>query len=109
MFSPARRALLFCLLGLALVGSAFGFALTGYRWPTGSVIVMHLELTRPISFLQDGSASWNDSAADALQLWNLQLDHARFTAGSPKLQAARDGSNDAFFANNIYGETFGPS
>ncbi len=108
MSSPRRRASLFVLgLWLAASGPSFGYALNGYHWPDGRDIVMHLQLNRPLVPFQDGSASWNASAADALSLWNQHIDTVRFVAGPPVAAAAADGVNCAFFSNTIYGESFG--
>jgi hypothetical protein len=73
---PRRLFVSFCglvfLLGKPQAGSAF--SLNGYRWPSGSQITMHLQLSRaPVAF-QDGSVSWNASAADALAIWNQYLE-----------------------------------
>jgi hypothetical protein len=71
----------FLLLGGPQDGSAY--SLNGYRWPAGSQISMHLQLSRPLVAFQDGSSSWNASAADALAIWNQYLDTVTF------VQAAR--------------------
>jgi YVTN family beta-propeller protein len=107
MFSPWRRAAFHAALCLAFSGSVFSFTLNGYRWPRNSSIEMDLQLVRSISFLQDGSPSWDASAADAMRLWNEQLDTVRFIQGPALPPAAHDGHNNVFFANNIYGEAFG--
>src|SRR3954471_428727 len=51
------------LCGAAHQGSAF--SLNGYKWPSGSDITVYLQLgARARVALQDGSASWEESAAD---------------------------------------------
>jgi hypothetical protein len=81
MMSSRNPRFLACSLGLLLFGGterALSFSLNGYSWPSGSQIVMHLQLSRaPVAF-QDGSASWNASAADALAIWNQYLDTVTF-------------------------------
>ena len=94
------------LLLLACIHSAAAFSLNGYRWPAGSQIVMHLQLSRPAVVLQDGSASWNASAADALAIWNQYLVTASFVEGPGAVPAADDGANSVFFSNTIYADSF---
>lgn len=93
------------LLGTAENGSAF--SLNGYHWPSGTQIDMHLQLTRPPVALQDGSASWNASAADALAIWSQYLDTVTFVQASPVTASGGDGANSVFFSSTIYGDTFG--
>jgi len=73
--TSSRRHILFfcCLVFLLLLGrpqNGSAFVLNGYHWPSGAQIAMHLQLDRPPVAFQDGSASWNASAADALTIWN---------------------------------------
>jgi YVTN family beta-propeller protein len=83
----------------------FSFALNGYTWPYGTSIAMHLQLSsRPAVPLQDGSASWDASAADALAIWNQYLDTAQFVAAAPGQAVGGDGANAVFFASNVYGD-----
>ncbi|HEX8490168.1 MAG TPA: matrixin family metalloprotease, partial [Chthoniobacterales bacterium] len=100
-----------CCLGLLLfAGSsrALGFSLNGYRWPAGSQINVNLQLSRTPVPLQDGSASWNASAADALAIWNQHLDSGSLVEGAGAGPADGDGANSVFFSKTIYGETFPP-
>src|SRR3982074_967612 len=99
--SSARfcRAFTACFLGLFLLlggaAPAFSFALNGYRWPDGTQIAMHLQLTHFSGALQDGSASWNASAADALNIWNQYVDTVQFVAADPSRSSGRDRAKDA--------------
>ena len=67
---------------------------------------MHLQLNRPQVALQDGFATWNASAADALAIWNQYLVTASFVEGAGTGPAARDGANSVFFSNTIYADRF---
>lgn len=69
---------------------------------------MHLQLSRPAARFQDGSAGWNASAADALAIWNQHLDLVHFAPAAAVSAAGGDRMNCVFFANTIYGQTFGP-
>ena len=58
--------------------------------------------------LQDGFASWNASAADALDIWNGYLDFISAASTTPAVvpQISGDGINSAFFSNTIFGDSF---
>ena len=108
----SRRQVLLssCLVFLLLLDSpqdGSAFSLNGYSWPTGTQISMHLQLSRPPVAFQDGSASWDASAADALAIWNQYVDTVKFVQADPVGPAGGDGANSVFFSSTIYGETFG--
>ena len=84
-----------------------GFALIGDSWPAGTEIVMHLSLSRAATGFQDGSASWNASAADALRIWNEHLGTVRFVEAGSVASKNGDGVNSVFFSSSVYGEKFG--
>ena len=109
MFRFARAPFVAALLIAALAASraVLGFALMGDSWPAGSDIVMHLSLSRSSSGFQDGSASWNASAADALRIWNEHLQTVRFVEAGSVASGNGDGQNSVFFSSSIYGESFG--
>jgi Matrixin/Putative Ig domain len=110
-WARSYRAFTACFLGLFLllagVVPGFSFALNGYKWPDGTQITMHLQLTRFSPELQDGSASWNDSAADALNLWNQYVGTVKFVQADPVGPSGGDGANSVFFSSTIYGQSFG--
>lgn len=109
--SPARLFLAWSvgLLWLISIPSAPGFALNGYKWPIGSPISVNLQLIRTPVPLQDGSASWNASAADALAIWNQYLSGSSLVQGNAYTGPGDgDGVNNVFFSNTIYGQTFPP-
>ncbi len=58
--------------------------------------------------LQDGSASWNASAADALAIWNQYLDTVQFVEAASTIPAAGDGENSVFFSDAAYGDPWPP-
>lgn len=105
-----RSCLAIAVLGTALVLTAWqradGYSLHGFSWPAGSQVEMHLQLERPFTTLQDGSASWNASAADALAIWNQHLDMIKFVAGPVASASGDNGVNNVFFSNNVYGMTW---
>jgi hypothetical protein len=97
-------------LALVLLGtqSIFGYVLEGQSWTRDRTVVMQLALGGPQT-LSDGFASFNQSAQDALNIWNLHLEHLHFTAvlSSPVTGAAGDDEMSAFFAHTIFGDNFG--
>lgn len=112
VFSTARRtfvcAAVAALLSVVAQRSAAWVSNNGYSWPTGTDIVMHLQLSRAAVFFQDGSASWNGSAADALRIWDEHLGTVRFVEAGPATQSAPDGVNSVYFSNTVQGQSFGP-
>lgn len=97
-------ALIVLLLGHA---EAFGFVADPPYWIRNRTVVMHLSLGGGL--LQDGSPSYNHAAANALSTWNQHLVHLQFgwVIGSQLRPADGDGDNSVFFADNIYGDSFG--
>ncbi|MGI9086168.1 MAG: putative Ig domain-containing protein [Chthoniobacterales bacterium] len=106
LFSKRIPLLVFVLFAVS-VSRLDAYVFNGYRWPAGSQIMMHLQLNRPYVPLQDGSTSWDASAADALALWNQYLGTVRFVQAAEGSAGGGDGINSVFFATNIYGQSFG--
>ena len=99
--------LLLALSLLAGAGNLFAFVKEDGHWTFNRTVRMHLSLGGPIQ-LQDGFNSFNQSAADALGLWNQNLTHMQFAAAEDSLPAADDDAdNSAFFSNTVYGDSFG--
>ena len=98
------------LCSLFLLGSQslFGFALEGQSWTLNRTVVMQMSLGGPQT-LSDGFASFDQSAQDTLNIWNLHLDHLHCTAvlSSPVIGASGDDEMSAFFAHSIFGDNFG--
>lgn len=100
-------ALISSLLVLAS-HSLFGFKLEGQSWTRGRTVVFQMSLGAPRT-LSDGFTSFDQSAQDALNLWNLYLDHLHCTAvlASPVTPAPGDAENSALFSSTVYGDKFG--
>ena len=86
-----------------------GFLLEGLAWPAGANVMMKLGLGPTAIPLQDGMSSWNASAADALDIWNGYVDFISISSVSSLTvpQASGDGVNSVFFANTVFGDSFG--
>lgn len=99
------------LFSVASGSQLFGYAFEGPSWPVGSTVNVQLAFTGPSSRgLQDGFATFNASAANALALWNQQIDLARFSWTVSSVGGSqRDGQNTAFFSSTVYGQTYGPA
>ena len=78
-------------------------------WPTGTRITMQLELGPTNATLEDGSGTWNGSAANALSDWNPYLDAVRFgwVSNSAVTKRSGDGLNSVFFSSSVFGDDFG--
>ncbi len=115
MVNPARCrrmtwvAWLGCLAGLMLPMTARAYVLEGDHWAADQPIVLDLQLGTPKTILIDGSTTWNQVAEAAMDAWNPSLGSGvRFEesddASTPK---QRDGKNEVFFSDTLYGESFG--
>jgi hypothetical protein len=107
MRSPLFFSLIF--LGLANLAQAQDYNLEGPAWPAGAKVVMELGLGSEGRVLQDGTGSWNASAADACDIWNGYVDFITFSTSPSSIvpQVSGDGVNATFFADNVFGDDFG--
>ncbi|MGB8340043.1 MAG: matrixin family metalloprotease [Chthoniobacterales bacterium] len=95
---------------LFLLGSQtlFGYALEGESWTRDRTVVMQLSLGAPRALL-DGFASFNESAQDALNIWNPYLAHLHLTAvpASPVTATSGDDEMSVLFSSTVFGDRFG--
>ena len=95
---------------LFLLGSQtlFGYALEGESWTRDRTVVMQLSLGAPRALL-DGFASFNESAQDALNVWNPYLAHLHLTAvpASPVTATSGDDEMSVLFSSTVFGDRFG--
>ena len=113
MAQPTRKrlSLAFCFL-LFLLGfspQARPFALENKTWPNGTIVTLQMELGASTQALQDGSQSWNEAVAPAIDAWNASMENVQLAAvtDSSDPVSSGDGVNSASFANSIFGDTFG--
>ena len=106
----SRNAGVITALALLLAAPlASAYTLEGPVWPADSAVIFQLNLGSPDSSLQDGSVSWNDAVAPALDMWNQNIQRIR-TAGvlnSPATASSGDGMNTVVFSNSVFGQPFG--
>ncbi len=101
-------------LSLLLVGftsrGLFAYVLEGQSWTRDRTVMVQMSLGAPRPLL-DGFASFDESAQDALNLWNVYLAHLHCTAvlASPVTPAGGDDEMSALFDSTIFGDTFGKS
>ena len=79
-------------------------------WNKNRTVLMHLSLPSSIH-LTDGTASLNDSARDALNIWNQQLVHMHFAVdqNSTVPPVDGDGNISVIMTTTVYGDAFGAS
>ena len=94
---------------LSAAKTAWSYVPEETAWPKSSTVVIQLGLGSTARSLQDGSGSWNASAADAAAIWNGYCDFISFsTVSSPTVpEQAGDSVNSAFFSNTVFGDSFG--
>jgi hypothetical protein len=99
--------------------AAIGFTaslLTAYTlqplaaWPSGSTVPMYLQFGAPSAPLIDGARSWDEVAASAVSSWDRQLVSIDLVSRiENRARAGNDGINDMFFADDVFGDAFGPT
>lgn len=87
---------------------ARAYFLEGQSWTLNRTLVVQLSLGGNWQ-LADGFTSFDQSAADALNIWNGYLAHLRFSwvLNSPVTPSGTDELMSAAFANNVFGDKFG--
>ncbi|MFN2474974.1 MAG: matrixin family metalloprotease [Chthoniobacterales bacterium] len=104
------RFLLPLLVCCSLVHSALAYVYEGQTWPQGSTVTMQLSLGGNQTLI-DGFTSFNQSAEDALALWNQKLARLQFGVVRNSTVVPTDGDrrNSVFFSDRVFKMTFGPS
>jgi hypothetical protein len=101
-----------CCLVAALLGPfavpAGAYKLEGQSWTKNRTVAMQLSLGGPQA-LMDGFTSFNQSALDALNIWNQYLVHLRFNGilNSPVTPAGGDDEMSVVFSTTVLGDSFG--
>jgi hypothetical protein len=105
-FKALFPSFIICVLFAA---STRGYVLEDESWTPNRTVRMHLSFSGPGHTLLDGFTSWDESATDALNIWNSHLTHMKFAVDHNSLlpPAAHDADNSAFFSNTIYGDSWG--
>jgi hypothetical protein len=95
-------------LGLVLVPRAQPYVVEPEPWTSDRTVVMQLSLGGPQPLL-DGFGSFNESARDALNMWNVYLTHLRFgvVMNSPVPVKGNDDQMSVVFSSTVNGKAFG--
>jgi hypothetical protein len=78
------------------------------EWNKNRTVLMHLSLPKTGGPLSDGFATFNDSAEDALKIWNQYLVHVQFAADKNSIlpPSGVDANTSVTMASTFYGEKF---
>lgn len=108
------KLIILSLAGLLAVSTAFGFdreRVGGFavEWNKNRTVLVHLSLPQSGGPFTDGFATFNDSAEDALNMWNQHLVHMKFAVlkNSPLPPSGTDANTSVTMASTFYGQTFG--
>jgi hypothetical protein len=87
---------------------AFSLLTRGQKWNPG-VVTVHLELGGGSGTLTDGATSWGQVMEAGMSIWNAVLSSSSLSAVRDSTAAKGDGNgtNEVFFAADIYGRAFG--
>lgn len=98
----------------ALTSASFGYVRefdngVPIAWVLDRTVVMQVSLGTGTRILRDGFTSFNDSAIDALKVWNQHLAHMQFSwvKNSPVTPAQGDDEMSVFFDTKVFGMNFG--
>jgi hypothetical protein len=110
---PAMKSGL-CALAVALSSFAAttrGYVLEGPSWPTGTVVVVQLNLGSAGRTLQDGNTSWDSAVAPVAAMWNERILRVQVAnaAGTGLPASSGDHLNSVVFSSSIFGQSFGSS
>jgi hypothetical protein len=109
--APMRLVAAVAALVFTACTAAHAYVLEGPKWAPGSVIVLQLNLGNPSFPLQDGSTSWNQAVAPAIDMWNQNIGRIRVAGVLDSILPARQGDAvcSIVFSNSVYGQSFGSS
>jgi hypothetical protein len=97
-------------LALAAVApAAHGYVLEGKSWPTGTTVLMQLNLGSAGRTLQDGNTSWDNAVLSVAGMWNQTIQRVQVsTIVNPLVPViSGDRINAVVFSNSIFGQSFG--
>ncbi len=103
----AHAALIIAVSATAPVANAY--VLEGKSWPSGSVVIMQLNLGSAGRVLQDGNTSWDSAVLPVAGMWNQTIQRVQVsTILNPAVPVTSgDRINAVVFANSIFGQSFG--
>jgi hypothetical protein len=104
-----RSAFVAALLASGISMTAHAYVLEGKSWPSGTTVVMQLGLGSAGRTLQDGNTSWDDAVLPVASMWNQIIQRVQISSVVAPLGTGVSGDrvNSVFFANSIFGQSFG--
>lgn len=89
--------------------TARGYVLEGKSWPTGSIVVMQLNLGSAGRVLQDGNTSWDAAVLPVATMWNVTIQRVQVSTVINPVAPSHSGDrvNAVVFASSIFGQSFG--
>jgi len=106
--------LILAIITATLASASFGYVRefdngVPIAWVLDRTVVMQVSLGTENRILRDGFTSFNDSAIDALKVWNQHLAHLQFSwiENSPVTPAQGDDEMSVFFDTKVFGMNFG--
>jgi matrixin len=101
------------IVSLGLLGSSGtkAYVLEGKSWPSGSTVLMQLNLGSAGRVLQDGNTSWDDAVLPVAAMWNAVIQRVQVNSFVNPLVPVISGDriNAVVFSNSIFGQSFGSS
>lgn len=100
------------LLSAVFASPCRAYSFGGDSWTRNRTVLMHLSLPPgDRAPFQDGSASLNASAEDALNIWNQYLLHMQFAVDRDSVlpPSGTDANTSVSMSSTVYGESFGNS
>ena len=93
----------------AVAPAANGYVLEGKSWPTGTTVIMQLNLGSAGRTLQDGNTSWDSAVLSVAGMWNQTIQRVQVsTIVNPLVPVVSgDRINAVVFSNSIFGQSFG--
>ena len=102
-------AILSAVLVVGISTPAHAYVLEGKSWPSGSIVLMQLNLGSAGRTLQDGNTSFDDAVLSVAGMWNETIQRVSVnTIVNPVVPVvAGDRINCVVFSNSVYGQSFG--
>jgi Matrixin len=116
LFRTMSRSATFKFLSVAfavalstLAPVARAYVLEGKTWPSGTVVIMQLNLGSAGRTLQDGNTSWDTAVLPVASMWNQTIQRVQVsTIVNPLVPVVSgDHVNAVVFASSIFGQSFG--
>jgi Matrixin len=91
------------------LATADAYVLEGKTWPSGTTVLMQLNLGSAGRTLQDGNTSWDDAVLPVAAMWNQTIQRVQVTTVvNPAVPVSSgDRINSVVFSNSIFGQSFG--